>query len=191
MGCLQATRPRKNASRTTRASPPNCLAGGERSRERYQAKIARSVQTRPAYEAYDKAQKVLADGDSKQAKQLVQKAIAIEPREGHFHSLLGDIEQGGERYGAARRHYSDAISLNDDFFYYYLQRGLVQQKLNEVAAARRVVERSVKLLPTANAYSALGNIAKSEKQYDLAKRYYAEAAGSESAAGQAAFGSLV
>ena len=100
----------------------NLPKGGEEGRERYKAKFARLLKTKPAYEAYDKAQKVLADGDGTQAKRLVEKAIAIEPREGHFHSLLGDIEQGEEDYGEARRYYSDAIDLNDDFFYYYLHR---------------------------------------------------------------------
>ena len=85
----------------------------------------------------------------------------------------------------------DAIDRNDDFFYYYLQRGLVRQKLNEPAAAQRDLERSVELLPTANAYNALGNIARGRRQYAAAKDYYAKAAGNESAAGEAAFGSLV
>jgi predicted Zn-dependent protease len=165
--------------------------GGEYGEDRYQRKIARLVETKPAYDAYDKAQKALTDGDSEQAKALLEQAIAIEPREGHFHSLLGDIEQGKKRYPAARRHYDEAIARNDAFFYYYLQRGLVQQELNEPAAARRDLERSVELLPTANAYNALGNIAKAGRQYDAAKGYYAKAAGNDSAAGQAAFGSLV
>ena len=49
----------------------------------------------------------------------------------------------------------------------------------------------MELLPTANAYNGLGNIARSEGRFDEAKQYYAKAAGHQSPAGKAAFGSLV
>ena len=108
--------------------------GGETRRDRYQHKITRLIQTKPAYEAYGKAQKALADGDTAKAKGLVKKAIAIEPREGHFHSLLGDIEQKSKRYKTALKHYDKAIRLNDNFFYYHLQKGLANERLNNKGA---------------------------------------------------------
>lgn len=166
-------------------------AGGELGQERYQRKIARLIKTKQAYEAYEEAQKALANGDAAQAKTLVEKAIAIEPHEGHFHSLLGDIEQNDKRFTAARRFYDKAIRLNGNFFYYYLQRGLLNERLKANAAARQDLERSVKLLPTADAYNSLGNLARSERQFAAAKQYYAKAAGHNSEAGQAAFGALV
>lgn len=165
--------------------------GGEVGRERYRSNMARLVKSKPAYEAYEKAQKALSDGDPRQAKSLIQKAIAAEPREGHFHSLLGDIEQRRKRFSTARRHYDKAISLNGNFFYYYLQRGLVNERLKANTAAQRDLTRSTELLPTANAYNALGNVARTQRQYDGAKQYYAKAASHKSAAGKAALGSLV
>jgi predicted Zn-dependent protease len=166
-------------------------AGGETGRQRYRQSVARLLKAKPAYAAYDKAEQALSDGDTRQAKALVQKAIAIEPREGHFHSLLGDIEREGSRPGSARRHYDKAIALNGDFFYYHLKRGLVNEQLNHHNAARRDLERSVKLLPTANAFNALGNIARAEREYGKAKQYYAKAADHDSTVGQAAFAALV
>jgi predicted Zn-dependent protease len=165
--------------------------GGETGRDRYQRKLAHLIETKPAYEAYGKAQKALADGDTANATGLVKKAIAIEPREGHFHSLLGDIEQKSKRYKAALKYYDKAISLNDNFFYYHLQSGLVNERLNKKAASKRRLERSLELLPTANAFNGLGNIARKERRFDKAKQYYARAAGHPSDAGKAAFGSLV
>ena len=165
--------------------------GGEMGRSRYQRYIAHLVKTKPAYEAYDKAQKALADGDAAKAKKLVKKAIAIEPREGHFHSLLGDIEQKNKRHKAAQQYYDKAISLNGNFFYYHLQSGLVNERLNKRAAAKRRLKRSLELLPTADAFNSLGNIARKERRFDEAKKYYAKAAGHRSDAGKAAFGSLV
>ncbi|MDH3669771.1 MAG: M48 family metalloprotease [Gammaproteobacteria bacterium] len=165
--------------------------GGEVGRERYRLNITRLVKSKPAYETYEKAQKALSDGDISQAKSLVRKAIAVEPREGHFHSLLGDIELRNKRFSTARRRYDKAISLNGNFFYYYLQRGLVNERLKANSAAQRDLTRSVELLPTADAFNALGNIARAGHQYGTAKQYYAKAARHQSAAGKEAFGALV
>ncbi len=164
---------------------------GEVGRDRYQQKIAHLTKSKPAYDAYDEAQEALSEGNAERARSLVEKAISIEPREGHFHSLLGDLEQRNRRFSAAHRNYDKAISLNDGFFYYHLQRGLVNERLKANAKARRDLERSVELLPTADAFNSLGNIAKAERLYDAAKQYYAKAAGHKSAAGEAAFGALV
>jgi len=165
--------------------------GGEVGRERYLRNIARLIKSKPAYEAYEKAQKALSEGKTEQAKALAQKAIAIEPREGHFHSLLGDIEQRKKNFKGAKIHYNKAISLNGNFFYYHLQRGLINESLNANPEARRDLERSAQLLPTADAYNALGNIARKEGQTNKAKQYYAKAGNQNSAAGKAAFTSLV
>jgi predicted Zn-dependent protease len=166
-------------------------SGGETGTQVYQRRIARLTKSKPAYQAYDEAQKALSGGKAGQAKTLVQKAIAIEPREGHFYSLAGDIEQRNKAFSAARRHYDKAISLNSDFFYYHLQRGLVNERLSANVDAQRDLERSVALLPTADAYNALGNLASAERRYTVAKQYYAKAADHQSAAGKAAFASLV
>ena len=165
--------------------------GGEVGRERYRLNMSRLLKSKPAYETYDKAQKALSDGDIGQAKSLVRKAIATEPSEGHFHSFLGDIEQRKKRFSMARQRYDQAINLNGDFFYYHLQRGLVNERLKANTAAKRDLTRSIELLPTANAFNALGNIARAGRQYDTAKQYYAKAAGHQSAAGKQAFGALV
>ncbi len=165
--------------------------GGIIGRQRYQQKMARLIKTKPAYKKYDEAQKALSKGQVSQAKSLIRQAIAQEPREGHFHSLLGDIEQKRKRYNTAYKDYNKAIQLNNDFFYYYLQRGLVNNRLNKRGPAKSDLEKSVKLLPTANAYKALGDIASTERRYNEAKQYYAKASSSSSDAGKAAFSSLV
>ncbi len=172
----------------TAASLPK---GGILGVERFRQKTAHLKKTKPAYEAYDKGRKALAKGDTSQALALAQKAIRIEPREGNFHALLGDIEEKKNNLRAAKRHYDKAISLNSNFFYHYLKRGLVNEKLGAASAARRDLEKSIALLPTANAYNALGNIAKRQGDYSAAKKYYARAAGNDSPAGKSAYGALV
>ncbi|MCU7934361.1 MAG: M48 family metalloprotease [Candidatus Thiodiazotropha sp. (ex Dulcina madagascariensis)] len=167
------------------------LQGGIRGEKRFKARTAHIKRTKPAYEAYDEGRKAFQKGDLSKARTLVDKAIRLEPREGHFHALLGDIEEKNKRHKTAKRHYDKAIELNDNFFYYYLKRGQVNEHLNASAAAKRDLEKSIQLLPTANAYHALGNIAQREGNLNAAKSYYKKAASNKSAEGKAAYGALV
>ncbi len=166
-------------------------AGGEIGRESYQRNMARLTRAKPAYEAFEDAKKAFKENDVAGARALVRRAISIEPNEGHFHSTLGDIELESENYRGALRHYNDAIKVNDDFFYYHLRKGLVSEKVRDYRSATSALQRSVELLPTADAHNALGNIAKLNGQMDQAVAQYSKAAGHKSEAGQAALGSLV
>ncbi len=165
--------------------------GGEVGRQRYRQNIASLIRAKPAYDNYEKAKKAFADQDLATARALTRKAIAAEPREGHFHSLLGDIEGASDNLDRARKHYADAISRNSNFFYYHLQSGLVSEKQRDYAAARRSLQKSVQLLPTANAHNALGNIARATGRKDEAIAAYQLAAQDKGPAGQSAMGSLL
>jgi tetratricopeptide (TPR) repeat protein len=100
--------------------------------------------------------------------------------------LLGDIDLQERRYEDAERHYADAIALDDGFFYYHLQQGLVHRQLRDWEEARAELETSVDLLPTADAVYALGTLAERRGDRRTALEYYAQAAQSNSPAGQAA-----
>ena len=166
-------------------------SGGERGTDQFQKMIAHIQKTKPAYEAYDKGRIALADDKSEQARTLVKKAITIEPREGHFYALLGDIDLKSRKLESAKNNFDKAINLNNQFFYYYLQRGQIHEKLQHKSQARSDLEQSIKLLPTANAYHSLGNIAQQEGKTEKAKSYYAKAATEKSDIGQKAFSSLL
>lgn len=165
--------------------------GGDIKVREYRENIARLIKSESAYEAYDKAQKAVADKDYSTARSLAQRAIAIEPQEAHFYRLLGDIDQEQRNYTSARRNYSKAINLNGEFFKNHLQLGLVSEKTRDYETAKRALTRSLSFLPTADAYNALGNIARVRGQRNEAVSQYSKAAGSKSAAGKEAFGSLV
>lgn len=167
------SRQRVEANVETAASLP---PGGEIGVDRYRKAMARLKAKQPAYERFDRAQKLASDGKTKQAEALVREAIEIEPREGHFASFLGDMAQKRRNYDQARRHYDQAIALNSDFFYYWLQRGKVNQAQRKSRAARADFARSVKLMPTADAQAALGAIALAEGRKSEAERWYAMAA---------------
>lgn len=165
--------------------------GGEAGVARYKAKTAHLMKTKSAYDAYDKGRARLKDGNSVSARRLVGQAIAIEPKEALFYGLSGDVEQKDGRLKSATQQYDEAIRLNPDFFYYYLQRGMVNERLNLTSRAQSDLERSVKLLPTANAYNALGNLARKAGRLSDAKAYYAKVAGGQGELGKQAYGSLV
>lgn len=164
---------------------------GERGEARYRNKLAALLKQKPAYETYDNARKALAEDDAAKAESLAREAIKMEPREGHFHALLGDIDIRAKRYDQAVKHFSDAQTHNDQFFYYPLRRGLVHKTLGAVNTAESDLKISVELLPTADAYQALGEIAEGRGNVEQAKQYYAAAANNNSGAGQAAQDALV
>jgi predicted Zn-dependent protease len=161
-------------------------AGGDLGRERYQAATAKLREREPAYDAYDEGRKALADDRPREAERAAQEALRLLPQEANIHALLGDIDLHERRYEDAARHYEDAIARNDGFFYYHLQNGLAHLQMRDREEARAELEQSVRLLPTADAVYALGTLAERRGDRRTALEYYAQAAKSNSPAGQAA-----
>jgi len=165
--------------------------GGVMGVERYRAKTAHLMKTKPAYDDFDKGREALAKGDAATAKRLAERALAAEPKEAHFYGLMGDVEQKRGRLQPAIQQYSKATDLNSHFFYYYLQRGKVNERLSLAGQAQADLKRSVELLPTADAYNALGNLARKAGRLEEAKGYYAQVAGGQGELGREAYGALV
>ncbi len=174
---------RVEKNRATAASLPK---GGDMGRERYQAATAPLRQRQPAYDAYDKGRAALADNKVADAERFAQEAMKLLPAEAQFHALLGDIALQQKRYDEAARYFGDAVGRNDRFFYYHLQKGISHRQLRQWDPARAELERSVQLLPTADAYLALGAVAEQRGDRAAALANYARAAQSEGAAGQSA-----
>lgn len=150
--------------------------GGLTGDDRYRQAMARLTKTNKAYQSFDKAQQMLKKGNASQAMSLVREAIRIEPREAHFHSLVGDIAMMQNNLSSAKRSFDKAISLNDKFYYYYLQRGKIYEAQKNSRAAQADYANSVKLLPTSKAQLSLGQFAERAGKPQVAKRYYAMAA---------------
>ena len=165
--------------------------GGELGAERYQRVMAKMIKAKPAYDKYDEALKAYKDGNEGRATSLVREAIRLEPREGHFHSFLGDMARMKKQYASAKRSYDTAISLNKEFFYYYLGRGKMYEEQRQFSAAEADLNRSMQLLPTGAAQEALGNVAKARRDFSAAKTFYRAAVASGGAVGDSAMGSLM
>ena len=161
-------------------------AKGALNEKQYQAKISHLIKTQPAYEKYEKAAEALKKKDSINSLKLIDEALKIEPREGYFHALKGDVYYKQNDFTKAEQYYSDAVNANPKLFLFYLERGLAKLKLNKPDSARQDFEKSIKLLPTAPAYNALGNIALQNNDKKNAKEYFKEAAGSHSREGKQA-----
>ena len=160
--------------------------GGITGEREYQQAMANLIKTKEAYEAHDKAQLALQQGNTKQASALLNQAIKIEPRESRFHTLAGDIALSQRNLPAAQQAFTRAIDLNAEFFYNYVQRGRISEAQNNLAAARADYARSVRLLPTATAQLGLGQFAESQGNTQVARRFYTLAAQAGSSEGQRA-----
>lgn len=149
---------------------------GELGRERYQQKIAHLHASKPAYDAYDEAQKKLADDDLEMAMTSLDTAISLEPREGQFYGLQGDILLQQKRYRAAITSFNDALFRDDGYFKYYLGRGIAHARLGDGNKAKLDLDRSNQLLPTAITMNELGKIALKEGDHAAAKSHFRSAA---------------
>lgn len=166
-------------------------AGGDSGEERFRAAMKKTLDTKPAYDAYDEGRKALGEKNDELALQKADEAIELYPDEAHFYGLRGDARYVDEKYDMAVSNYDIAIRRRGDFFQYYLQRGLAKDKLGIDDGARTDLEKSNELFPTAIATSALGDIA--SKQGDKAKAigYYTTVAGGQGESALSARNKLV
>ncbi len=188
---LFATHPpsqeRVDANRVTAANLPS---GGVLGIKEYQSEIAGLKKNRPAYEAHDKGRKSLSKGEPSKAINLANKAISIEPREAFFYGLRGDARVRKKQFRQSLSDYNEAIKRNNRFFQFYLQRGLVKERLGDIEGAKKDLQKSNSLFPTAHAHNSLGNISLLTGNRIKAIEHYRIASSSQSYVGKNAQRSL-
>lgn len=182
------SRERVENNKATAATLPK---GGEMGRERYAQKMAYLRRVKPAYDAYDEARKAAAEKNTQQARNKLREALRIEPREAQFYALSGDLDLADKNYNNAIREYNRALSRDDNFFYYYLRRGQAKHELKQYQNARVDLEKSLELLPTAQAHYLLGSLDKRAGNMQSAVKHFQAAAGSNSPEGKQAQTELV
>lgn len=165
--------------------------GGELGVARYGQMISRLKKTAPAYEAYAEGRAALQKKQSDKALMLADRAIAIEPREALFYGLKGDAlaQRGDDR--KALTAYDKAVVLDDGFFRHYLMRGALKTELGDRPGAQRDLNRSLELLPTADAHYLLGGLALRAGDRSAAIAHYQHAAGASNTQAKAAATALV
>ena len=166
------------------------FTGGDMGAERYQQRTASLMASKPAYDAFDEAQQLIADDNVEEAERKLDQAIALLPNEARFYGLKADIALMQRRYGAAIDLYNNALLRDDAYFDYYLGRGMAYSRQGDSARAREDLQASVNLLPTAMAANELGTMALAANDRSGAKQYFqmaAAAPGDMGAQAQAAF----
>ncbi|MBD3649307.1 MAG: peptidase M48, partial [Pseudomonadales bacterium] len=125
-----------------------------------------------AYEAFDEAHRLATKNELDAAMSQIDHALAIEPREARFYGLKGDIHFAGDEYRLAERQFTEAVQRDPAYYEYYLGRGLARARLGNPESARRDLERSNELLPTAIANNELGKISLAAGNRDDALEHF-------------------
>jgi len=158
--------------------------GGDYGRESYRAATANLMRTKPAYEKFDKAVAAYKKNDFRQAESLANEALSIQPREANFHALLGELDLKSKNPQSALPHIRQAINLNPNYFMYHLQEGSALYNMRDYQNAYTSFGNSLKLLPTATAHAAMGQIAEQSGRMDVATQHYQAASQSNTQEGQ-------
>ncbi len=162
------------------------FTGGETGAERYRERTANLMASKPAYDAFDEAHRLIRDDKFEEAERKVDEAIALLPREARFYGLKGDIALVQRRYNAAIDHYNQALARDDNYFDYYLGRGMAYSRQGDRARARADLQASQNLLPTAIAANELGSMALADNDRTSAKQYFQMAAAAPGSMGEQA-----
>lgn len=178
-----ASRERVERNRDTAGSLP---PGGESGAALFLQKTAYLRSVEPAYQAFDRARKLADEENYPAAREALDEALAIEPRESLFHALEGDLEAQAGNRAAALNAYQQAVTLNDAYFYNRLRRGQLLLEEGRPGPARTDLEASLALLPTALGHYLLGNIDRDAGNRAAALEHYEKAAASDSETGRLA-----
>lgn len=155
------------------------MQGGdlELGQARYQQAISGLKNNQEAYALFDEAERAIADDDLETAMLNLDEAISLVPNEARFSGLKADILLYQRRYREAINTYDEAINKDNNYFDYYLGRGVAYARTGDTSRAKSDLERSSALLPTATAMNELGKISLNNNDRSIAKQYFQTAAG--------------
>lgn len=123
----------------------------------YLGKAEYRIQTRtlqkraPAYELFERGRKALKEGDAKQALVLSLQARKKVPQEALFYALSAEAYEKLRKEKAALQAWDQAIQRNAEWFYFYLKRGMLNEKTGNKSEAGSDYKKSFELLPTEEA----------------------------------------
>lgn len=160
--------------------------GGVRNRAEYQRAIAQLKKDQPAYDDYQNALKALGEDEVNKAQQLVDNAIAKQPKENLFWELKGRIKANQKDLDGAAQAFGKSVAANPEFFRPYVYRALAYRQLDKPDASAADLEKSMQLLPTQIASYYLGEYALQKGDRQKAANYFQQAVEGGGEIGQAA-----
>ena len=159
--------------------------GGFRGEKEYAAVMAGLKADTPAYKRMEEGAQALAKKDYDLAIRKANEALQVQPDEAMFHALAAAAFHAKGQHRNALTMINKAVSLNSDYYEYYLLRGKIKKALGDATAAADL-KRSNQLLPTATASNMLGHLALASGDRESAARYFGDAAASDSESGREA-----
>jgi tetratricopeptide (TPR) repeat protein len=157
--------------------------GGKVGAKEYEAAMAPLMKVQPAYVCLDDGYKALKKKDATTALSLAQKGLKIEPKEGHLYNLAGKAQVKLKQLYDALESFNKAIGLNPHYYDYYLERGQLKYQMGDSSGAKKDLDKSKEMLPSAEAYLTLGYIALDQGNRDEAIANFKVAAQADSPAG--------
>ncbi|RED49903.1 M48 family metalloprotease [Aestuariispira insulae] len=139
-------------------SPPSGVQWRTGKRD-YQRQIKPLLALKKSAGKVDEGYKALKKKRTQDALTLANQALSIDPRNAEANALMAAAyyQEGDEARAEASM--SKAIKKKDGFYRYYEDRAQIRMKQGDTSGARADLERSTRLLPTANAHFALGQLA--------------------------------
>ncbi|MDG2472313.1 MAG: M48 family metalloprotease [Pseudomonadales bacterium] len=163
---------RVNANQQTSLLLP---LNGERGEDRYRQELRLLRKRQPAYALSDQAKTAIADKKYRQAINLADQAIAIEPMESEFYEVKGAAQTKIDQASAALISLNKAVALNKHYYSPVLRRGILQVNLKAYDLAEQDLLASVKLAPSQIAFLTLAEIAQQKQNCPAEKRYLRQA----------------
>lgn len=176
------SRERVEANRKIVAALPN--REGVLNADEYRTAVASLREAQPAYDAMTAGYKALEEGRTDQALRFANQAIDILPREAKFYALAAEAHARAGNHREAETQLNQALTYNPQYFGFYLQRGLARQALGDTRGAQQDLSAGNRLLPTAQAYTALGVMALEAQDPGAALEYFRIGADANSPAGR-------
>jgi len=150
-------------------------SGGFVGSDKYSSLTASLRSQAPAYHKLTLANKALWEGKADKAIILAKEGRSQAPNEGRFFSIMGRAYLNQGRYNEAVVSFNQAIFSDPSYYDNYLQRGITFLEMGNYSDARKNLEKSLGLLPTAEAHYHLGEIALETGEFDLARRHFFKA----------------
>jgi predicted Zn-dependent protease len=160
--------------------------GGVRNKTQYQRAMAQLVKDKPAYEKYQKAQKLAANKQYIDALAYADAAAQLQPKESLFWEMKGQLLLQQNKREEAVTALDRAINANPKYFKPYVFRGLAYNQLGKRDLAEKDLLTSQRYLPTQVATYYLGEIALAKGNRAQASQYFQQAAQGGGEIGEAA-----
>jgi beta-barrel assembly-enhancing protease len=160
--------------------------GGARNKSQYQRALAQLTKDKPAYEKFQKAQKLAANKQYIDALAYADQATQMQPKENLFWEMKGQLLLQQNKREEAVDALDRAVQANPQYFKSYVFRGIAYNQLGKRDLAEKDLLTSQRYLPTQIATYYLGEISLAKGNRTQAAQYFQQAAQGGGEIGEAA-----